>query len=533
MHNIITLLRLLFLLWIASGPVAAQEFGTSLHPLGEAVSGNDDQETERVFPSNIHSVSSAAFFMPPPGNDNCANATLLTPNNACTAGTLVSSGVQSGENTSTGGHCGASNFNMSVWYKFTATSSTMWVQSYITGLAGGGGGYYPTRYTSVVYNTGSCQPTNANRISCSTMNTIGSGDGIATNSLTGLTIGDSYLIQIGYNNGNGSQDPLFCIRIGDQFSPNCTTCSTNCGQACGFPTAPTAAQVTAACVQYPYTPYIEGGQVSTRCHSFIANNSTVSFQVIVNTTCGVGNVSNFTWSLYSAACSAPIQTGTLAGMTFTGLSIGQSYVYCYNYTVPSGCYHTIHYPYFVGAAPLPIELISFIANSRKDLLVDLTWITASEINNRLFEIERSHDGTNYVSVHSTSGAGTSITPKTYKHTDRVPASGTYYYRLKQTDYNGDKSFSDPLAINITGKQQISFQPNPVQDELLVTMRSESVSQILITVFNQHGKPVMEQHRKISTGIQQIPLSMGSLPGGVYSVRVESGSETYVQRIIKL
>jgi hypothetical protein len=533
MHHTCTILRLLFILLIFSCPSSAQEFGTSLHPLGEADSGNDDQENERVFPSNITSINSAVLFMPPPGNDNCANATLLTANSACTAGTLVSSGVQAGENTTTAGHCGASNFNMSVWYKFTATSSDMWVQSYITGLAGGGGGYYPARYASVVYNTGSCQPTNANRISCSTMNTIGAGDGIATNSLTGLVPGDSYLIQIGYNNGNGSQDPLFCIRIGDQFSPNCNTCSINCGQACGFPTAPTAAQVTAACAQYPYTPYIEGGQVSTRCHSFIATNSTVSFQVIVNTTCGAGNVSNFTWSLYSAACGTAIQTGSLTGMTFTGLSAGQSYVYCYNYTVPSGCYHTIHYPYFVGAAPLPVELITFTANSRKDLLVDLTWITASETNNRLFELERSTDGINYGSVYSTSGAGNSITPKTYKYSDKVPESGTYYYRLKQTDYNGESSVSDALAINITGKQEIAFQPNPVRDELLVTLRSESVSQITVTVFNQHGKPVMELHRKINTGIQQIPLSMGSLPDGVYSVRVESGSATYVQRVIKL
>jgi hypothetical protein len=409
----------------------------------------------------------------------------------------------------------------------------MWLQTNLTGLVGGGGGYYPGRFTSAVYNTSNCQPTSANRISCATMNSQGSGDGIVTNNLTGLTVGNTYLVQIGYNNGNGSQDPEFCIRLGDQFSTNCSTCATNCGQACGFATTPTPAMVTSTCPSYPYTPYIEGNVSSSRCHSFVANNTTVSFQVIVNSTCGSGNVSGFTWSLYGAGCGAAIQTGTLSSMTFTGLTVGQTYVYCYTYTVPSGCYHTTHYPYFVGAVPLPVELISFTASHKKGLDVDLNWITASEINNRYFEIERSADGINYQVVYSVPGAGNSKTPIEYKHTDKVPYSGTFYYRLKQTDYDGKSTASDPVAIKINGVPEISFQPNPVQNDLLVTLRSENNSQLTITVFNQHGKPVMEFEKKVSAGIQQIPVSMGHLAGGVYTIRVETGTDTQVQRIIKL
>jgi hypothetical protein len=523
-----------FIIMMTATVAFAQEPTTTNHPIGLAPFATQTGTNGRlVIPAGIPITNTSGMMVMAPANDNCANATLLTANAACTAGDLATSTTQSGENTATSGHCGASNFTMSVWYKFTATSATMWVQSYLTGLSGGGGGYYPGRFTSVIYNTSSCQPAAANRISCATMNSQGSGDGIVTNNLTGLTVGNTYLIQIGYNGANGSQDPAFCIRIGDQISVNCNTCAANCGQACGFPSTPTAAQVTAACAPYPYTPYIEGGVSSTRCHSFIASNSTVTFQVIVNTTCGTGNVTAFTWSLYSSGCGAAIQTGTLTNMTFTGLTIGQSYVYCYSYTVPTGCYHTIHYPYFVGAAPLPVELISFMANSRKDLRVDLTWITASETNNRLFELQRSVDGINYQTVHIEAGAGNSKTPIEYKHTDIAPSAGTYYYRLSQTDFDGTKTFSDPIAVNVTSKTQISIQPNPTHNDVLIAINTAAETDVEITVYNLHGKPVTTLQQRTSVGLQQIPFSLSKLPNGIYTIQVASATESYVQRIVKM
>ncbi|HEX5001829.1 MAG TPA: T9SS type A sorting domain-containing protein [Bacteroidia bacterium] len=509
-----------------------QNSPNTLFPLGEA-SLDEGSDNERIFPSNIPSVSTAALLLPAPGNDNCANATALIVNGACTSGTLASASTQTGENISTSGHCGASNFSRSVWYRFTATASNMWVQSYLTGLAGGGGGYYPGRFTSVIYNTSNCLPSASNVLSCANMNTVGFGDGIVTNRLSGLTVNTVYLVQIGYNNSNGSQDPEFCIRVGDQFSPDCNTCATNCGQACGFATAPTVAQVTSACTAYNYQPYLEGGETSTRCHSFIASNTSVSFQVIVNTTCGSGNVSNFTWSLYNNACGTPIQTGTLSGMTFTGLTPGTSYTYCYTYTVPAGCYHTIHYPYFVGAAPLPINLLNFTANEGSKNAVNLFWITATETNNKQFEVQRSSDGIHFETIHTLPGAGNSHVAVEYRYTDHVPSTGTFYYRLLQTDFDGQQSVSEIIAVNISFINDISVQPNPAQNDILVHFQTKTATHAIISVYNQIGIPVIVLPKMLGRGPQVIPVSLASLPGGVYSVSVETETGTYIQRIIKL
>jgi gliding motility-associated-like protein len=131
-------------------------------------------------------------------------------------------------------------------------------------------------------------------------------------------------------------------------TPPCASCTAAC-PACGFATTPTVAQVTANCPNYPYTPALAGGQTSTRCHTFVANNTTVSFNVIINSTCTGGNVTNFSWTLQSNSCGAILQSGTLASLQFTGLTIGQSYTFCYTFTVPAGCNQFTHYPYFVGA----------------------------------------------------------------------------------------------------------------------------------------------------------------------------------------
>jgi gliding motility-associated-like protein len=128
----------------------------------------------------------------------------------------------------------------------------------------------------------------------------------------------------------------------------CQTCESACS-ACGFETTPTVTDVTSTCQDYPFSPPLTSGQTSTRCHSFTAVNTTVSFQVIVSGTgCTTGNVTNFTWTLQDQSCGGVIQSGTLSNMTFTGLTVGQTYTYCYTFT--ASCTHNTHYPYFVGAA---------------------------------------------------------------------------------------------------------------------------------------------------------------------------------------
>ncbi|NQX98097.1 MAG: hypothetical protein HRT73_09495, partial [Flavobacteriales bacterium] len=92
-----------------------------------------------------------------------------------------------------------------------------------------------------------------------------------------------------------------------------------------------------------------------------------------------------------------------------------------------------------AANPLPITLLSFEATANEDK-VDLKWSTSTEINNGFFTIERSADAKNWEEIVTTNGAGNSNQTIEYFETDYEPLEGVSYYRLKQTDFNGQYEY---------------------------------------------------------------------------------------------
>jgi hypothetical protein len=120
-----------------------------------------------------------------------------------------------------------------------------------------------------------------------------------------------------------------------------------------------------------------------------------------------------------------------------------------------------------GVNPLPIELLSFNAayNGKN---VDVTWKTASEINNDYFTIERSLDGVNFEVVSivpSKALNGNSTAILSYTVNDPNATNGTYYYRLKQTDYDGKFEYSGVVPVTINNSVEntdlaFTIAPNP-------------------------------------------------------------------------
>lgn len=98
-----------------------------------------------------------------------------------------------------------------------------------------------------------------------------------------------------------------------------------------------------------------------------------------------------------------------------------------------------------SGSALPIELIYFNATPNQKL-VDLTWATASELNNDFFTVERSQDGNTWEVVATVNGQGTTTQRTDYSDVDSRPFSGLSYYRLKQTDYDGKFSYSQIKSV---------------------------------------------------------------------------------------
>src|SRR5690606_13994881 len=110
--------------------------------------------------------------------------------------------------------------------------------------------------------------------------------------------------------------------------------------------------------------------------------------------------------------------------------------------------------------PLPIELISFTGKTVENT-IELAWSTASERNNEYFTIERTDDGIECEVIGTIDGTGNSSTVKGYSFTDTNPKLGTQYYRLSQTDFNGDTECFDPISVEFQGiEKAMTVYPNP-------------------------------------------------------------------------
>ena len=104
---------------------------------------------------------------------------------------------------------------------------------------------------------------------------------------------------------------------------------------------------------------------------------------------------------------------------------------------------------------LPIDLISFTGEVIEEIepIVLLNWVVASQVNNDYFTIERSRDVYEWEILETITGAGNSNTQISYSLIDDNALRGTSYYRLSQTDYDGETKIFQPIAITIKGERK--------------------------------------------------------------------------------
>ena len=96
----------------------------------------------------------------------------------------------------------------------------------------------------------------------------------------------------------------------------------------------------------------------------------------------------------------------------------------------------------------PVELSSFSA-SVSNGAVNLSWKTATEVNNKGFNVERSANKSDWSNLAFVQGNQTSTSAIAYSYVDKsVSNAGKYYYRLKQVDNNGSYKYSSIVEIDV-------------------------------------------------------------------------------------
>ncbi|MEO8665256.1 MAG: nidogen-like domain-containing protein [Ignavibacteria bacterium] len=181
--------------------------------------------------------------------------------------------------------------------------------------------------------------------------------------------------------------------------------------------------------------------------------------------------------------------------------------------------------------PLPVEMSSFTyAISGRD--ISLIWSTATEVNNSRFEIERSASN-DWQQVGVVNGNGTTSTPNNYSFVDRGLVSGTYHYRLKQVDFNGNFTYhnlSNEVIIGVpTRFELLQNYPNPFNPATKIDYSIPYDGKVSLTIFDAMGREITKLVNGDQTaGYYSVNFNASSLASGIYYYRIEvSGSNNFV------
>jgi len=177
-----------------------------------------------------------------------------------------------------------------------------------------------------------------------------------------------------------------------------------------------------------------------------------------------------------------------------------------------------------SATPLPVTLINFDANCQNEKAA-INWTTASEINNDYFTIERSSDAENFKEIATVNGNGNN---SNYSWADDTPINGTAYYRLKQTDFNGDFEYHGVRAVSCEQSNDISIYPNPFENSFTVQL-SENTYPITVEIIDYLGRNVHSQVIESATN----EIAFKELAKGTYFIKVFNETTQAVERIVKM
>jgi hypothetical protein len=213
----------------------------------------------------------------------------------------------------------------------------------------------------------------------------------------------------------------------------------------------------------------------------------------------------------------------------TASSISGDRVIFTGITLTNDGYYTIGTRDYL-VSPLPIELLSFNAVMNHQT-VNLDWATASEKGNAYFTVEKSKDGISFESLLNRNATGNTSSTTHYTAEDPDPFPGISYYRLKQTDNNGQYSYSTIVSVDYMNTDGITVFPNPSNGEIHLSIKGLENQEVVMTITDMAGKQCLSSTMKLHDYEQVVDLTAGKkLAPGAYIVMVNTSEKAYSYRV---
>lgn len=303
-----------------------------------------------------------------------------------------------------------------------------------------------------------------------------------------------------------------------------------CAQVCSAPTPGdfitclTTMGVTTVRVTASYSVNLQGANLGGKIIDVNGFNLTVTGNPDVNTGTSV------TTSAGGNAGSLTIINSRGESATFTHSGSGPDHRFSdLNDQFVIAANNTLHKAAVAsGASILPVILNNFTGNIH-NATTQLSWQTATEINNAKFIVETSHQGETFQRIGEVAGAGTTTEPQNYSFTHHTPSAGINYYRLKQVDFDGTFEYSKVIAINAPGSNDVFAFPNPAREKISVQY-DQSKGAGNIQLLDALGRRIQANIVGYA-GNYEVTLPE-SLARGTYWLKVERGGKVQTLPVVK-
>ncbi len=186
----------------------------------------------------------------------------------------------------------------------------------------------------------------------------------------------------------------------------------------------------------------------------------------------------------SFVASIPAQTGGTEVFYYINAAANDGRITSKPLTAPAGYYH------FEVDASVPVELISFNAAATGDS-VTIEWSTASELNCRGYEVQKSSGISNFGTIGYITGNRTTTERNDYSFTDRNISPGNYTYRVVQSDFDGTRRILGTASVNILPNRFALEQnyPNPFNPSTTIRYSIQERSKVTLGIYDGLGRLV--------------------------------------------
>lgn len=179
----------------------------------------------------------------------------------------------------------------------------------------------------------------------------------------------------------------------------------------------------------------------------------------------------------------------------------------------------------VCSLPLPVKMVTFAAEC-KNKEVHLNWLTASEINNQYFSVEKSSNAKEWQEIGTVDGNGNTSKMSNYYYIDHGSEIYSSFYRLKQFDYDGRHSYSNVINIRNCGNDNpgVDVFPNPTSGKLYISFNNDEDKFISSSLYNPFGKLIFHSL------VQEKAIDFTDKGTGIYILQLHMQSGILIKKI---